>query len=200
MFRHFSIHSLTVFSINLILQIAPNPPDTAINQYVNQQGGPYFPPNTPMQWNPFMQPPYGPMPYPYGFAPFQTEYGVFVPEVPPPPPLIPVSPSPVGDLIEILKDLVPRSIFFLLAKLSALIVSLFSIGAFGGLITTVICTFTPLCTISFLPALALRNSLKQNQTVSSNIERVGRAVQLFSSAIEKYDQLQQTAKKIQNSN
>lgn len=186
----------------------PDGPDTPVQQYVNPWGGPYFPPNysnMPIPWNPYGQPPYGQSPYgPIAFAPVQTEYGILVPDIPPhhdsphhdsivslpPPP--PPSAYP-GDLIDLVKDLVPRSLVFLLAKWSAFIVSLFSLVAFGGIITTAICSFTPLCTISFaaLPFAALRNSIVSTQDGNGSIDRVRRAAQFVSSAIEKYEKLQQ---------
>lgn len=153
-------------------------------------------------------PPLGPPPFgPVGFAPVETEYGIFIPDghhdphdhhgfdvfAPPPPP-------PYGfpaDLIDSLWDLVPRSVGFMFAKWSAFIVSIFSLVAFGGIMTTAICSFTSFCSITFasLPFAALRNSFasKKDENGNSSIDRVRRAVQFVTSAIEKYDKLQQSA-------
>lgn len=166
----------------------------------------------PIPWSPYGQLPYGQLPYgqsPYGqiaYAPVQTEYGILVPDGPPSPHhdsdilLPPPHPPSAFDLVDLLRDLVPRGIAFLLAKWSAFIVSLFSLVAFGGIVTTAICSFTPLCTISFaaLPFAALRNSIASKQDENGaaglgSIDRVRRAVEFVSSAIEKYDKLQQTA-------
>lgn len=182
-------------------------PDAPVQQYVNPWGGPYYPPNysnLPIPWSPYGQPQYGPI----AFAPVQTEYGILVPDVPSHPipphnhgaegPLPPVVPPPggPGDLIEMVKDLVPRSLVFLLAKWSAFIVSLFSLITFGGIITTAICSFTPFCTISFaaLPFAALRTTIATTKDAieGGSIDRVRRAVQFVSSAIEKYEKLQET--------
>lgn len=153
---------------------------------------------------PFGAPQFGPSPFgqgPFGFAPMQTEYGIFVPDGP-------QHHNHHGgqghndssEMTEMLKDLVPRSIVFMLSKWSAFLVSVFSIVAFGGIVTTAICSLTPLCTISFasLPMAALRVAAKQDGTGS--IDRVRRAVQFVSSAIEKFEKLQQTATPNKNEN
>lgn len=191
-----------------VLQIETHGPDTPIQQYVNPWGGPYYPPNysnMPVPWSPYGQLPYGQSPYgQIAYAPVQTEYGILVPDGPLPPHhdsvIVPSSPSSAFDLVDLLKDLVPRSIAFLLAKWSAFIVSLFSLVAFGGIVTTAICSFTPFCTISFaaLPFAALRKSIANTQSANGNaelgsIDRVRRAVEFVSSAIEKYEKLQESA-------
>lgn len=145
--------------------------------------GPFVP-------SPFGPPPFGPP------LPVQTEYGIFVPD---------------GhhhnhhqnshddddstEMSDMLKDLVPRSVVYMLSKWSAFIVSVFSVVAFGGIVTTAICSLTPLCTITFasLPMAALRNSIAGNHNGTNTIERVRRAVQFVSSAIEKFEKLQQSA-------
>lgn len=201
---------MTIILLFVDTQIETHGPDVPIQQYVNPWGGPYYPPNysnMPIPWSPYGPLPYGQSPYgQIGYAPVQTEYGILVPDGPPSShhdsAILP-SPSPppsAFDLVDLLRDLVPRSIAFLLAKWSAFIVSLFSLVAFGGIITTAICSFTPFCTISFaaLPFAALRNSIASKHGENANaglgsIDRVRRAVDFVSSAIEKYEKLQQTA-------
>lgn len=170
----------------------PQPPFGAQSPFGSQPPfEPQPPPPPPGVWPspglwspPGVWPPYGPI----------TEYGILVPDVEPHHPPHHHNSPPQDDLMNVLKDVVPRNIFFMLAKWSAFIVSLFSIVAFGGIVTTALCSFTSYCTISFasLPFAALRNSIASKQDENGNIDRVRRAVQFVSSAIEKYDKLQQT--------
>lgn len=79
-----------------------------------------------------------------------------------------------------------------------------SIGVilFGGAVTTAICSFTPLCTITFaaLPFLGLRESLT-TKTIKESIaneitsERVRRAAEFVRTALEKYNQIQEDINK-----
>lgn len=74
--------------------------------------------------------------------------------------------------------------------------NIFSVITLGGLITTGICSLTPLCTITFggLPLSAgMRKSLgiDSNSTDTlSTTQRVRRAAQLFDSALQKYEELE----------
>lgn len=184
-------------------------PHDPIQQYVNAYGGPYLPPSSAfgypnMQWGP-----YGPQSHiPIAYAPVQTEYeGILlpVPGPPPPPPSPhslsihetgPLTPPFFSEMIYFVKDLMPRSLIYMIARWSAFLISLFGLVAFGGVITTAICTFTPLCTISFaaLPfAAALRTTIASKvDDNASTIERVRRATEFFNSAIQKYEHLQRT--------
>lgn len=131
---------------------------------------------------------------PGGFA-VQTGYeGYLVPHIPPPPP------SPfLGTAISFLRSILPfpGSIFSAVARIGSSILSSLGVILFGGAVTTLICTFTPFCTISFaaLPFLRLKNNAKEiTEKIGAEItpERVARAAEFMKTALEKYQKLQAT--------
>lgn len=134
---------------------------------------------------------YGPPPPPIMYAPIQTTYEGYI---------VPAEAHPTPEFksaLTIIKEFLPlpRSLVGVFAKASVLLFSLMGVIVFGGAITTAICSFTPLCTISFaaIPFLGLRNnpiSKSEDSTTTSNIDRVRRAAELFNTAIEKFDKIQ----------
>lgn len=86
-----------------------------------------------------------------------------------------------------------RQVGSVLGRSLAFIFGLFGVTVFGGGITTAICTFTPLCTITFaLPFIGLRTSVKELSEVASkssaidSSDKVTRTVNLLQSAIKKF--------------
>lgn len=197
---------------------APYPPQRPITQYLNTNAGPYLPeaPNgMAPAWSQFLSH-YGSVPYPFPFwVPAQTEYEGFLvpvqmknqaPTLPSPPTVAQpytvdssntmTSKSPSGDIVAILRSILPPSVLYFLVNWGSIIVNSFSIIVFGGIMTTAICTLTPLCTISLgtLP-FAFRSEFagkEANQTASNTLERVRRATEMLSSAIETYEELQKS--------
>lgn len=83
----------------------------------------------------------------------------------------------------------------ILAKIVALGASAVGIVFFGGAITSFICAFTPLCTLTFigLPLSLLRKETKEMaQKIASEVtpERIKRASDLLQLAFDKYQQIQ----------
>lgn len=97
----------------------------------------------------------------------------------------------------------PRAVITLFNRSGAFLLTLTGLVLVGGAVTTAICAFTPVCTISFasLPFVGLRNNavvianhVTENITDAIKNERVRRAVDFFNTAIEKYEQMQHTFK------
>lgn len=137
-------------------------------------------------------PPYGPG-FPGGPAGFsvQTGYeGFLVPSFPPPPP-------PPAGFFDILGSIIPnpRSIVSLFMRSGSYLINALAVLFFGGAVTTAVCTFTPLCTISFaaLPFLGLRDTAKTiKDTIGNELtsDRVARAVEFVKNAVAKYHKMQ----------
>lgn len=131
---------------------------------------------------------------PMAYAPIQTTYEGYI---------VPAEPSSTHELksaLSVLRDFLPlpRGLVNTFAKASVLLLSFMGVVVFGGVITTAICSFTPLCTISFaaLPFLGLRNNpiTKIDESPAAvNVDRVRRAAELFNTAIEKFDKIQKQA-------
>lgn len=201
-------------------------PQKPITQYLNTNGGPY-PPNAPNgmtpAWSQFLSQ-YGGLPYPIPmWVPTQTEYEGFLVPVqmknqPPTSPAFPTVPtpstaaqpytvessntmaskSPSADIVAALRNILPPSVLYFLINWGSIIVNSFSIIVFGGIMTTAICSLTPLCTISLgtIP-FAFRSQFvgkSTNQTEPSTVERVRRAAEMLSSAMETYEELQKSVK------
>lgn len=89
----------------------------------------------------------------------------------------------------------PKILFAVLAKFVALAASAIGIVFFGGAITSFVCAFTPLCTITFVgsPLSMLRKETKDIvEKIGTEItaDRIKRATDLFKLAIDKYQQMQ----------
>ncbi|XP_043469061.1 uncharacterized protein LOC122502837 [Leptopilina heterotoma] len=104
--------------------------------------------------------------------------------------------QPISSWTTALAKLIPISSFALLysAKAGILLSSVLLILILGLVFTTTICTFTPLCTISF-PALALtRNQIKEQVAeLAKNYitpESLNAATILVQEAVEKYTRIQ----------
>lgn len=116
----------------------------------------------------------------------------------PPPPTSPSSTSmetiksPNTDLIiALLRTVLPRNLVFFIVNWGAMIMNMFSIVAFGGLMTTAICTLTPLCSISFAPiALGLRGDLAGSASNQTTLQRIRRGTEMLNNALVKFEQMQ----------
>lgn len=89
----------------------------------------------------------------------------------------------------------PKIVLAVFAKLIALAASAIGIVFFGGAVTSFVCAFTPLCTITFLgsPLALLRRETKDIvEKIGTEItaDRIKRASDLFKLAIDKYQQMQ----------
>lgn len=105
---------------------------------------------------------------------------------------VPVSPTAIALLKAFLPA--PKLIIALLTKLIALAATAAGILLFGGAITSFVCAFTPLCTITFFgrPLDLLRKETKDIvEKIGSEItpERIKRAADLMRLAVEKYQNM-----------
>ena len=107
--------------------------------------------------------------------------------------LAPSSPS----YVNIFKSFVPGSkiIVAVLAKIVAVIASAIGVVFFGGAVTSFICAFTPLCTLTFVgaPLSLLRKETKEiAEKIASEVtpERIKRAADLLQLAYDKYQKMQ----------
>lgn len=163
-------------------------PQDNVQQYVSSYGGPYAPGPNAVGYPAAYPGPYGPG----GFA-LQTGYeGYLFPQVPAPPP-------PPPGLLDIFRSTLPYSttVTSMLMRSGTYLLSSIGVILFGGAVTTAICSFTPLCTITFaaLPFLGLRESLTTKtikEAVANEItsDRVRRAAEFVRTALEKYNQIQ----------
>lgn len=169
-------------------------PQDNVQQYVNSYGGPYSPNGQAVGYPAgYGGGGYGPGPGGFGL---QTGYeGYLLPQIPPPPP------PPVWDVFRNQLPY-PRTIMSMLMRSGTYLLSSIGVLLFGGAATTAICTFTPLCTITFaaLPFLGLRESLTSKtikESIASEItsERVRRAAEFVRTALEKYNQIQEDMSK-----
>ena len=88
----------------------------------------------------------------------------------------------------------PKILFAVLAKCVALVGSAIGVVLFGGAITTFVCSFTPLCSITFLgrPLALLRSQTSELvEKIGEEVtaERVKRAADLLRMAIDKYQNI-----------
>lgn len=135
------------------------------SNYPNQYSGGY--PQgvyNPVAYNPAA---FNPNQYNPGAFRVQTGYeGYLVPG--PPGPVqqkVEVAPRNPTSLLTSISNIIPsmRESTSLLSRSFAFLMSLLGITVFGGTITTALCTFTPLCTISFaLPLFGVRKSSIRN--------------------------------------
>lgn len=104
--------------------------------------------------------------------------------------------APVG--FGFLKSLFPvagKVFLAVIAKLAIVAMSTLGVIFAGGLVTSILCTFTPVCKLSFagIPFLKLKDTAKQlTSTLESELtqERVKRAAELVRLALQKYNELQ----------
>lgn len=231
------------------------PPDGPVQQYVNSNGGPYYPsdnpypniysypyyfaqypnPQQPNMPQPNMNQPIGQSNFnlnqqnmqqsnvPSFYVPMSTEYeGFLVPVqtlVPPSsnaqqqqqhqpqqpqmknnPPRLDNKVTParnIFDLAVALQSVLPPHMLQLIVTWGSFILNSISVMVFAGLITSAICSLTPICTISFgvLP-LSLQKQFTIGKMASANgtdvstIQRVRRAAEMFTNALDKYEKLQ----------
>lgn len=156
-----------------------------VHQYVTSFGAPYVP---------------------HGFSHHHHDYPTAPWAFPPPPPhpdfhpevhetvVIQADHSPPNKFtrtLQLLNQLIPLpNTMDLLIKFTLVLVSLFGIAVFGGAITTGICSFTPLCSISFA-TLSMRrqkdkNPLIVDATKTQRKARVRRAAKMLNAALQKY--------------
>lgn len=169
-------------------------PQDAVQQYVSHYGGPYAPAHAPAYYGGGGDP---------SFA-VQTGYeGYLVPSLPA------TYGAPVGDSFSsfakiapvgygFVKSLVPiigKVFLGVIAKLAIVTVSTLGIVVAGGLVTALLCAFTPVCKLTFagLPFLKLKDTAKQlTSTLETELtqDRVKRAAEFVRIALEKYNELQ----------
>lgn len=103
----------------------------------------------------------------------------------------------IFDLAVVLQSVLPPNVLQLIVTWGSFILNSISVMVFAGLITSAICSLTPICTISFgaLP-LSLQKQFtigkmaNANGTDVSTIQRVRRAAEMFTNALDKYEKLQ----------
>lgn len=101
------------------------------------------------------------------------------------------------DLAIILQALLPPSVISFIIAIGNFILNSFSTLAFAGAITSVLCSLTPICTISF-GSLGFRQMLYNGGEVTT-LQRVRRAAEVVSNALEKYEKLQKGVESLTNS-
>lgn len=98
--------------------------------------------------------------------------------------------------ISLVKSLLPgpKLVLAIFAKIVALAASAIGIVFFGGAVTSFVCAFTPLCTITFFRPLALlrqeTKELVDKIGAEVTTDRIKRAADLFKLAYDKYSQMQ----------
>lgn len=181
-------------------------------------GGPYFSPNSPYGFVlPQPMPQYtgqhGNIQYIPVSVPIQTEYEGFLfpmnpqtkspaqsqPQLTPPPPPPTATQnamenikSPNTDLIiAVLRSVLPRNLVHFIVNWGTMIANFFSVVVFGGLMTTAICTLTPLCSISFAPlAFGFRNGFPSDASNQTTLQRIRRGTEMLNSALVKFERMQ----------
>lgn len=104
--------------------------------------------------------------------------------------------APVGfGFVKSLFPVAGKVFLAVIAKLAIVAVSTLGIILGGGLVTSLLCAFTPVCKLSFagIPFLKLKDHAKQlTSTLESELtqERVKRAAELVRLALQKYNELQ----------
>lgn len=101
------------------------------------------------------------------------------------------------DLALILQALLPPGVISFIIAVGTFILNSFSTIAFAGVITSLLCSLTPLCSISFgtLP-IGFRQMIISE---GSTIKRVRRAAEAVSDALEKYEKIQRSVESLTNS-
>lgn len=104
--------------------------------------------------------------------------------------------APVGfGLVKSLFPVAGKVIFAVIVKVALLAMSALGVIFAGGLVTSLICAFTPVCKLTFagIPFLKLKDTAKQlTSTLETELtqERVKRAAELVRMALQKYNELQ----------
>lgn len=103
------------------------------------------------------------------------------------------------DLALLLQAILPQNIIQLIIIIGNFVLNSFSTLAFAGAITSLLCSLTPVCTISFgsIP-FGVRKILIDGGEMSS-IQRVRRAAEMVTNAIEKYEQIQKGVESLTHS-
>ena len=109
--------------------------------------------------------------------------------------VVPITPSFIGFFKNFLPG--PKILIAIFAKLVALAASAIGIVFFGGAITSFVCAFTPLCTITFLgtPLALLRKETKEMvEKIGAEVtpDRIKRAAEMLRMAYNKYHQIQKS--------
>lgn len=101
------------------------------------------------------------------------------------------------DLAVILQALLPPNVLQMIVAWANFILNSFSMMAFAGLITSAICSLTPICTLTFgaLPLSVRQNFMakmsNEDGSKVTTIQRVRRAADMVSNALKKYEKLQE---------
>lgn len=104
--------------------------------------------------------------------------------------------APVGyGFVKSLFPVAGKIFLAVLAKIAIVAMSTLGVVAAGGLITSLLCAFTPVCKLTFagMPFLKLKDTAKQlTSTLETELtqERVKRAAELVRLALQKYNELQ----------
>lgn len=110
------------------------------------------------------------------------------------------------DLAVILQALLPPNIIDFVIAIGNLLLNSLSTIAFAGAVTSALCSLTPICTLSFgmLPwsvrQVFVAAKMADNDDVTvTTIQRVRRAADLFSNALDKYEKLQKSVESLTKS-
>lgn len=181
-------------------------PQQAVQQYVSAYGGPYFPPAPSYGYSPEYGPPppwfvQHPPPPPPFLHPHDDDHGHDDHGPPHGEVILPlIHHPPLSDKfgkIQLLRELLPlpRELIAMFNRTGTFMLTILGVVVIGGAITSALCAFTPLCSITFaaLPILGLRRNVivkneKENEFVG--MESVDRAEKILTDAIEKYGQKQ----------
>lgn len=103
------------------------------------------------------------------------------------------------DLALLLQAILPQNIIQLIIVIGNFILNSFSTLAFAGAITSLLCSLTPVCTISFgaFP-FGVRKLLVDGAEIST-LQRVRRAAEMVTNALEKYEKIQKGVQSLTNS-
>lgn len=99
--------------------------------------------------------------------------------------------SPFTALTNIIPS--PRTVISAIGRALAVVLGLVGITVMGGGLTTAICTFTPLCTISFALPFVRSTAKKVAEAVDidpETTERLSRAANFVQTALEKFQKMQ----------
>lgn len=108
--------------------------------------------------------------------------------------------EPVSAIETIFGPLTPvvATLLSVVAKIGGTLLSIAGVVIFGGIVTSVFCTFTPFCRMSFLetPVNQFKNGTAEaldNIGTQVTTERIRRAAEFVTAAIEKFEHLQKIA-------
>lgn len=108
--------------------------------------------------------------------------------------------DPINSMDTIFGPLAPviATLISVVAKIGGTLLSIAGVVIFGGIITSVFCSFTPFCRVSFLetPVNQLKNNTVETlENIGTQVttDRIRRAAEFVTAAIEKFEHLQKIA-------